>query len=48
MFDSLCQGDIDIFHAASAELEKIHHKLHSIGADRRRSATTATSARTHH
>ena len=48
MFDSLCQGDIEIFHAASSALEKIHHKLHSIGTDRRRSATTATSARTHH
>jgi hypothetical protein len=48
MFDSLCQSVIDIFHAASAALEKTHHKLHSIGTDRRRSATTATSARTHH
>jgi len=48
MFDSLCQGDIEILHAASAALEKTHHKLHSIGTDRRRSATTATSARTHH
>jgi hypothetical protein len=30
MFDSLCQGDIEIFHAASAALEKVHHKLQSI------------------
>jgi hypothetical protein len=47
MFDSLCQGDIGIFHAASAALEKTHHKLHSIGTDCRLSATTDTSARTH-
>jgi hypothetical protein len=47
MFDSPCQGDIGIFHAASAALEKTHNKLHSIGTDCRLSATSDTSARTH-